>query len=238
MKITTRPFFTMFQHLCNMIFLLLFVLPGSAAWSPEEYFHSTGTLYGPNTVDKLSIQQRAVSTDFISQEKLQEFAVQMNNSWDRLGGIDHSTVTDDQFLTEADLIFRIYKGIYSNKSVPQEAVLLNGRDYVYDYEVRPTTLSQYFNDSNNSVIRVQGFFRRREALVGKRHVAPVMLIAAEVCVIFSSLIVFGNILRLLWNRLKTFQDRMCTRIKKFIFNGNETSVDEGDFDVGSRFRRK
>ena len=519
MKITTRPFFTMVQHLRNIIFLLLFVLPGSATWSPEDYLDSIGTPYGSTTNDALSVAQRDASADFISQEKLQEFAVQMNNSWDRLGGIEHSTVTDDQFLADADLIFRIHKGIYSNKSVllgstvngrrinrqlttirkfsvnqpfvdsvpstassirifvdsvtngtsrpgdhyywvggdvsdfnlrrsrvrrlsaycnaleivhydretkkafrtenitwsihpslsrqyfvyiyPREhgsplcyvpgrygdslflkehgdlsqrlmratsdhlattwigkidqgdlnlgnpgnvlpkihivnstviqnnvyfndvvnafskyygtqkwcerrslwlqaeeafeqslvaynnfglllsitalasstiisivivrkasngelavlvmegfvvllflivlshalAVYSRADDYVYDYEVRQTTLSQYFNDSNNSVIRVRGFFQRREGIVGKRHGAPVMLIVAEVCVIISSLVLLDNIIRLLWNRLKNRQDRMCSRIKKFRFNRNENSVNERDSDVGSKCRR-
>ena len=72
-------------------------------------------------------------------------------------------------------------------------------DYVADYEVRQRTLGYYKEDSEYN-IEVQGFFRRREAIVGKRYGVPIILVAAEVFAVISLLIVVWNIARLLRSR--------------------------------------
>ena len=82
------------------------------------------------------------------------------------------------------------------------AVYMRADDFVLDYEVRQRTRHFFINRTSDSIIQVNGFFRRREALVGKRHEIPVMLVIAEVCAIIASITVLGNFIRLPWIRRK------------------------------------
>ena len=81
------------------------------------------------------------------------------------------------------------------------AVYSRGDDFVVDYEVRQRMLGYYYDDPDYK-IQVWGFFQFREALVGKRRKVPGMLVDAEVCAIIACIVVFGKIIRLLWNRKK------------------------------------
>ena len=75
-------------------------------------------------------------------------------------------------------------------------VFLRGDDFVVDFEVQQRTV-HFYQD-----FVVHGFFRRREAAVGKSLRIPTVLITAEVCTIITNIIVFGNIFRLFWRRKK------------------------------------
>ena len=135
------------NHLCIICFFLL-VAPGNSLWSREEYLDSGGTPFEPvSPVDSLSAEPRAVSADFISREQLQEFDVQMANLHDRLGGVDHSTVIDDEFRREIDVIFRMHKGIHSNRSVLNDGVVQGRRINRRLMNLRRFSINQPFVES-------------------------------------------------------------------------------------------
>ena len=85
-------------------------------------------------------------------------------------------------------------------SVVTHALIVFSRsdDYVVDYHVRQDTV-HYYEPRNATV---EGHFRIRDVVVGKRNSLPVVLITTEVLAIISTLIVVGNIVHLLSKRRK------------------------------------
>ena len=135
-----------FPWLFSLTLLFLLISPGSAKWKREDYCDSTGTRHTPfSTVE--TRQMRAATNDYITREDLQEFGRQMNNSWDRLGGVDHSTFNDFEFPNEVDVVFRIHMGIKSNEPVLKDVIfnknLRNGKLIT----VQMITVNQPFVDS-------------------------------------------------------------------------------------------
>ena len=132
---TPRPFLpkTLRSHLPFHLFITTFALvivPGSALWSRAEDFNFPSTPQLPTFhADSLLAPPQAVSTEFISREHLQEFAVQLNNSWYRLDGVDHSTVTDEEFPMEVDVIYRIHinSSAIKLRDSPVNGTLVNRR---------------------------------------------------------------------------------------------------------------
>ena len=132
------------QLFISLFFLL--ALPRNAMWYPENYCDSTGTRHSPiSFVD--SRQWRAKTKDFISREALHEFSVQMNNSWDRLGGVDHSKTNDVQFPNEIDAIFRIHRDIDSSKSVLDDGIRNGLRINQQLTTIRKITVNEPFVES-------------------------------------------------------------------------------------------
>ena len=74
----------------------------------------------------------------------------MNNSWDRLGRVDHSTANDEQLPHEVDAIFRIHKGINSNKSVLVDGIVDRIRINRKLTTIRKITVNQPFVEDINS----------------------------------------------------------------------------------------
>ena len=82
-------------------------------------------------------------------------------------------------------------------------VLTRADDFVVDYNVSQETLHRY--EERN--ITVRGFFERRDVVVGKRNRLPMVLITTEVLAITSTLVVVGNIFRLLLNRRRKIEEK-------------------------------
>ena len=72
-------------------------------------------------------------------------------------------------------------------------VFTRADDYVVDYYVSQKTV-QYFEEGNITVI---GSFKRREVTVGKRNGLPLVLITTEILAFASTVVVIGNIVRLI-----------------------------------------
>ena len=104
--------------------VLLLVTLGSAKWKREDYCDPTSKQHRPFSTAETG-QTRAATTAYITRKDLQEFVKQMNNSWDRLDGIDYSTFNDFEFPNEVDIIFRIHMGIKLEEAVLKDA-LING----------------------------------------------------------------------------------------------------------------
>ena len=136
------------RQLCVSLFLLvLLVLPGNARWHQKNQFDSTGFGYSPNSTSGSPWTRSTYNGPFISREALKEFNVQVNNSWERLGGVDHTHANDDQFPNDVDVIFRIHRGIHSNKSVLNTGILGGFRVDRKIKTIRKITVNQPFVES-------------------------------------------------------------------------------------------
>ena len=87
----------------GMSFFLLASL-GNAAWNTEYYCCSYGTRHEPRSSAETR-QSRAATTEFITRKDLQEFQKQIDNFWECMGVIDHSTFHDLEFPNELDIVF-------------------------------------------------------------------------------------------------------------------------------------
>ena len=134
------------RHLSVSLFLLL-VLPGTARWHRKNHFDSTGLGYSPNSTSGSPWTRSTYNGPFISREALKEFNVQVNNSWERLGGVDHTHANDDQFPNDVDVIFRIHRGIHSNKSVLNIGILDGFRVDRNLKTIRKISINQPFVES-------------------------------------------------------------------------------------------
>ena len=109
-------YYSRFRWLFSWMLFFLLISPGNAAWNTEDYRDSHGTRHEPRSSAETR-QSRALTTEFITRKDLQEFQKQIDNSWERMGGTDHSTFHDLEFPNELDIVFRIHLGIESNESV-------------------------------------------------------------------------------------------------------------------------